>query len=64
MESEAAVSNELQLDVIHPLELKTRLTEKLKQFQASCIKNHFRKCTRYITDKEILGSVSGLSLKF
>ena len=37
------------------------LTEKVKQFQPSCIKNHF---SEWAMDKEILGSVSGLSLEF
>ena len=64
MESEAAASNEAELDVIHFLEIEPYLTEKVKQFQAGYIKNHFSKCTSYTMDKDILGSVSGLSLKF
>ena len=64
MESEAAASNKAELDVIHSLETKLYLTEKVKQFQAGCIKNHFREWTNYTMDKEILGSVSGLSLEF
>ena len=38
------------------------LTEKVKQFQAGCIKNHFTEWTSYTMGKTILGSVSGLSL--
>ena len=64
MELEAAVSDEAELDVIHSLEIKPYLTEKVKQFQAGCIKNHFREWASYTMDKEILGSVSGLSLEF
>ena len=41
VESEAAASNEVELDVIHSFEIKPYLTEKIKQFQAGCIKNHF-----------------------
>ena len=41
MESEVAASNEAELDVVHSLEIKPYLTEKVKQFQAGCIKNHF-----------------------
>ena len=41
MESDAATSNEAELDVIHSLEIKPNLTEKVKQFQAGCMKNHF-----------------------
>ena len=64
MESEAAALNKAELDVIHSLEIKPYLTEKVKQFQAGRIKNHFREWTNYTIDKEILGSVSGLSLEF
>ena len=63
MESEAAVSNETELDVIHSFEIKTYLTERVKQFQAGCIKNHFSEWPSYTMDKEVLGSVSGLSLE-
>ena len=38
VESEAAVLNELELDVIHILIFKLYPTEKIKQFQAGCIK--------------------------
>ena len=43
MESETAILNEADLDVIHPLKicLKSYLTEKGKQFQTGFIKNHF-----------------------
>ena len=41
VESEAAASNEVELDVIHSFKIKPYLTEKIKQFQAGCIKNHF-----------------------
>ena len=64
MESEAAASNEAELDVIHSLEIKPNPTEKVKQFQDGCIKNHFSEWASYTMDKKILGSVSGLSLKF
>ena len=64
MESEAAISDEAELDVIHFSEIKPYLTEKVKQFQAGCIKNHFSEWASYTMDKEILGSVSGLSLEF
>ena len=64
MESEAVTSDEVELDVIHSSEIKSYLTEKAKQFQAGCIKNHFSKWVGYTMDKEILGSVSGLSLEF
>ena len=40
------------------------LAEKIKQFQPGCIKNHFSEWASYTMDKEILGSVSGLSLGF
>ena len=64
MESEAAAANEAELDVIiHSLESKPDLTEKLKQFQADCIQNCFSKWAGYIMDKEILGSVFSLSLE-
>ena len=36
----------------------------IKQFQVGCIKNHFKEWVSYTMDKEILGSVSGLSLEF
>ena len=64
MESEAAALNEVQLDVIHSLEVKSYLTEKIKQFQAGFVKNQFSEWASYIIDNEILGSVSGLSLEF
>ena len=57
MESEAAASDKVELDVIHSSEVKPYLTEKVKKFQAGCIKNH-------LSESEILGSVSGLSLEF
>ena len=60
MESEAAVSNEAELNVIHSSEIKPYLLEKtVKQFQAGCIKNHFSEWVSYTMDKET--SVSGLS---
>ena len=61
VESEAAVSNEAQLHVIHFLKIKLS-NKKVKQFQAGCIKNHFSEWTSYTMGKMILGSVSGLSL--
>ena len=61
---EAAVSNEVELDFTQTLECKPHLTEKVKQFQAACIQNHISKWVRYIIDKDILGSVSGLYLEF
>ena len=64
MESEAANSDEAKLDIIHSLQLKPYLTEKLKQFQAGCIKHHFSEWTSYTMNKEILESLSGLSLGF
>ena len=64
MESEAATSDEAKLDVIHSSQLKPYLTQKVKQFQAGCIKNHFSGWTSFTMDKEILGSVSRLFLKF
>ena len=64
MESEAAASYEGKLDVINSLETKSYLTDKIKQFQAGCIKNHFSKWASYAMDIVILGSVSGLSLEF
>ena len=64
MESEAAASDEVELDVIQSFEIKPCLTEKVKQFQAGCTKNHFREWASYTIDKEILGSVYGLSLEF
>ena len=64
MESEAATSDEAKLDVIHSSQLKSYLAEMVKQFRAGCIKNHFSEWTSYTMDKEILGSVSGLSLEF
>ena len=64
MESEAAASYEGKLDVINSLETKSYLTDKIKQFQAGCIKNHFSKSASYPMDIVILGSVSGLSLEF
>ena len=59
VESEAATSDEVELDVIHSSEIKPYLTEKVKQFQAGCIKNHFSEWASYTMDKEILRSVSG-----
>ena len=64
MESEAAASDEAELDVIHSLDIKPYLTEKVKQFQADCIKNHFSDWASHIMENEILGSVFGLSLEF
>ena len=64
MESEAATSDEAKLDVIHSSQLKPYLTQKVKQFQAGCIKNHFSGWASFTMDKEILRSVSGLFLKF
>ena len=64
MESEAATSDEAKLDVIHSSQLKSYLAEKVKQFRAGCIKNNFSEWISYTMDKEILGSVSGLSLEF
>ena len=64
MESEAVASNKTKLDVIHFLEIKRYLTEKVKQFQTGCIKNHFSEGTSYTIDNEILRSVSGLYLEF
>ena len=64
MESEEPNSDEEELDVIHSSEIKPYLTGKVKQFQAGCIKNHFREWVSYTMDKEILESVSGLSLEF
>ena len=64
MESEAVASNKMKLDVIHFLEIKRYLTEKVKQFQTGCIKNHFSEGTSYTIDNEILRSVSGLYLEF
>ena len=64
MESEAAALNEAELDVIHYFDIKPYLTEKVKQFQAVCIKNHSSESASYTMDKEILGSVSDLSLEF
>ena len=64
MESEAAASNKAELDVIHSFEVKPYQTEKVKQFQVGCIKNHFSEWVSYTMDKHILGSVFGLSLEF
>ena len=62
--TEVAASNEAELDAIDSFEIKPYLTEKVKQFQAACIKNHFSEWVSYTMGKEILGSVSGLSLEF
>ena len=64
VESEAATSDEAELDVIHSSEIKPYLIKKVKQFQAGCIKNSFSEWASYTMDKEILGSVPGLSLEF
>ena len=64
MESETTVLDKAELGVIHFLEIKLYLTEKVKQFQAGCIKNNFSEWASYTMDKKILGSVSGLSLEF
>ena len=56
--------NDLELDVIHFLKIKPYLTEKVKQFQAGCIKNYFSEWNGYTMDKETVGSVSGLLLEF
>ena len=64
MESEAAASNEAELDVIHSFEIKPYLTGKEKQFQVGCIKNHFSELASYTMDKEILGSAFSLFLGF
>ena len=63
MGSEAVASDEAELDVIQALDTEPYLTEKVKQFQTGCIKNHFNQWASYTMDKEILGSVSGLSLE-
>ena len=54
----------MELDVIHSIEFKLFLKEKVKQFQASCIKNQFSEQARYTVDKEILGSVPDVFLEF
>ena len=41
MESEAATSDEAKLDATHSSQLKPYITEKVKQFQAGCIKSRF-----------------------
>ena len=64
MESQAAALNEVEVDVIRSFEIKPYLTKKVKQFQAGSIKNHFSEWTSYNMDKEVLGSISSLSLKF
>ena len=64
MESEAATLDEAKLDVTHSSQLKPYLTEKVKQFQAGCIKSQFSEWTSHTMDKEILKSVSSLSLEF
>ena len=64
MESEAAASDKVELDFIHSSKVKPYLTEKVKKFQAGCIKNHLSESASYTMEKEILGSVSGLSLEF
>ena len=63
MESETAASDKAELDLIHFLEIQSYVTEKVKKFQAGCIKNHFSAWTSYTMDKEILGSVSSSSLE-
>ena len=55
MESETAALDKAELDVIHSLEIKPYLTEKVKKSQAGC--SNFIKII-------FLGSVSGLSLEF
>ena len=64
MKSEAAASNKVEQDVTHSFEIKPCLTEKVKQFQAGCIKNHFNEWVSYTMGKETLAPVSGLSLEF
>ena len=64
MELEAATLDEVELDAIHSLAIKPYLIEKVQQFQAGCwIKNHFSDWASYTMGKEILRSVSGLSLE-
>ena len=53
VESEAATSEEAELDVIYSSKIKAYLTEKLKQFQAGSIKNNFSEWAGYTMDKEI-----------
>ena len=64
VESEPVASDETKLDFIHFFESKPYLTKKVKQFQTGCIKNNLGECASYTIDNEILGSVSGSSLKF
>ena len=64
MESEAATLDEVELDAIHSSQIKPYLKGKVKQFQVGCIKNRFSEWVSYTMDKEILESVSGLSLEF
>ena len=60
-ESETATPDKAELDLIHFLEIKPYLTEKVKKFQAGCIKNHFSAWASNTMDKEILGSTSSSS---
>ena len=64
VESEVATLEDAELDLIHSSKIKSYLTEKLKQFPAGYIKNQFSEWAGYTIGKEILGSVSGLSLEF
>ena len=64
MKSKVRSSNGVELDVIHFFEIKLYLTEKVIQFQAGCIENHFSEWASYTMDKYILISFSGLSLEF
>ena len=64
MKSDAAASNEGELDIIHSFEIKPYLTEKVKLFQAGCIKNPISDWASHTMEKKILGSASGLSLEF
>ena len=59
---EAVDTDEVELDVIHSLEIKPYQTEKVKQFQSGCIKNHFREWVSYTMDRENLGSISGFRI--
>ena len=54
VESEAAPSNEAELNVIQSLEVKPHLIEKVKHFQAGCIKSHFSEWASYTMNNEIL----------
>ena len=63
MESEAATSNEVEVDAIHSLKIKPYLAEKVNSFRLVVLKNCLSEWVSHTMNNKILESVSDLSLE-